>query len=117
MIGLMAGFALTVPVAGHAMSVAEFLGKADEMKSRGMMAMFSSDVGLLKAEIASAATAYRADLATGKPPRSCPPPKGTAKLDSDALIANFRTVPAAQRATTSVRAAFANYMAQRFPCR
>lgn len=105
-----------LPVAANAMSVADFLAKADALKAKGMMAMFSPDISLLKAEILGAGTAYRADPAS-KPPRSCPPPKGTVKMDSDELIASFRTVPAQQRAATSVRAAFANYMTKRFPCK
>jgi hypothetical protein len=111
-----AALALLLPVAANAMSVADFLGKADTLRAKGMMAMFSSDLGVLKAEIVSAGTAYRADPAS-KPPRSCPPPKGTVKMDSDELIASFRTIPAAQRATTSVKSAFANYMTKRFPCK
>lgn len=111
-----AALALMLPVAANAMSVAEFLGKADALQAKGMMAMFSSDIGALKAEIMSAGTAYRADPAS-KPPRSCPPPKGTVKTSSDELLASFRTIPAAQRASTTVRAAFANYMVRRFPCK
>jgi hypothetical protein len=106
-----------LPVSASAMSVGDFLGKADALKAKGIAAMFSSDIGLLKAEVTNAAASYRAEVAAGKPPRSCPPPKGTVKMDSDELIANFRTIPAAQRASTSVRTAFANYMAKRFPCR
>jgi hypothetical protein len=107
---------LLLPSTASAMSVADFLGKADALKAKGMMAMFSSDIGALKAEIISASTAYRADPAS-KAPRSCPPPKGTVKMDSDELMANFRTIPVQQRATTSVRAAFTAYMAKRFPCK
>jgi hypothetical protein len=99
------------------MTVAEFLGKADALQARGFTAMFSSDIGLLKAEIKSASTAYRADVDAGRPPRSCPPPKGTVKTSSDELLAAFRTVPVADRTKLSVRAAFANYMVKRFPCK
>jgi hypothetical protein len=99
------------------MTVAEFLGKAEKLQARGMMAMFSSDIGLLKAEIKGASVAYRADVATGKPPQSCPPPLGTVKTSSDELLAAFRTVPVAERTRLSVRAAFSNYMAKRYPCR
>jgi hypothetical protein len=108
---------LALPVAAHAMTVADFIGKADALQAKGIAAMFSSDVGLLKAEIASASAAYRADIVAGKPPRSCPPPQGTVKLGSDELLANFRAIPAAQRTTMTIRVAFANYMAKRFPCR
>ncbi len=109
-------FALS-PVGAHAMTVAEFLGKADALQARGFTAMFSSDIGLLKTEIVSASAAYRADVDAGKPPRSCPPAKGTVKTSSDELLAAFRTVPVAERTKLSVRVAFANYMVKRFPCR
>lgn len=112
-----AALTLMLPVAANAMSVADFLGKADALKAKGMRAMFSSDIGLLKAEVQNAATAYRADVAAGKPPKSCPPPKGSAKMSSDELMANFRTIPAAQQKTTAVREAFYAMMTKRFPCR
>ena len=99
------------------MPVSEFLAKADALKAKGMAAMFSTDIRLLKAEVNAAATSYRADVNDGKPPRSCPPPKGWAKLNADELMANFRLLPPAQQTTTSVRAAFANYMVSRFPCK
>ena len=112
-----AGLLAVSPVAAHAMTVAEFLGKADALQARGVMAMFSSDIALLKTEIISASTAYRADVDAGRPPRSCPPPKGTVKTSSDELLTAFRTVPAAERTKLSVRVAFASYMVKRFPCR
>ena len=112
-----AGVFTLLPVAAQAMTVAEFLGKADALQARGFTAMFSSDIGLLKNEIKSASTAYRADVAAGRPPRSCPPPLGTVKTSSDELLAAFRTVPAVDRTKLSVRVAFANYMAKRFPCK
>jgi hypothetical protein len=112
-----AGVAVILPAAAHTMTVADFLGKADALQAKGMMAMFSSDIGLLKAEIKNASVAYRADVTAGKPPRSCPPAIGTVKTSSDELLAAFRTVPPAERTRLSVRAAFANYMAKRFPCK
>jgi hypothetical protein len=114
---IVAGLLLLSPVIAQAMTVAEFLGKAETLQSRGVMAMFSSDIGLLKAEIKSASVAYRADVAAGKPPQSCPPALGTVKTSSDELLAAFRAVPTAERTRLSVRAAFANYMAKRFPCK
>ena len=105
------------PVAAHAMTVAEFLGKAETLQARGVMAMFSSDIGLLKSELKSASVAYRADVAAATSPRSCPPPLGTVKTSSDELLSAFRAVPVAERTKLSVRAAFASYMVKRFPCR
>ncbi len=69
------------------MTVDEFLTKAAALKAKGMAAAMSPDLGLLRGEIKTAADAYRADIdadkAAGGKPRSCPPPKGQAKIDSD----------------------------------
>jgi hypothetical protein len=117
---LAAGGLMLVAVPAQAMSVAEFLAKVNALKAKGAMAMFSSDIGVLKQEIEGASTAYRGDLAAqataGKKPSSCPPPKGQAKMRSDDLIAAFEKIPPAQR-SISVKAAFAAIMTQRFPCK
>jgi len=115
-----AALAVLMPVAAQAMSVADFLAKADALTARGFMAMMSSDVGLLKSEIMNASTAYRTDVTAartkGQTNLGCPPPKGQARLDSDQLISAFRAIPAQQRATMSVKTALYGYMAKRFPC-
>ncbi|WP_084583509.1 hypothetical protein [Sphingomonas azotifigens] len=117
---LAAGGLMLVAVPAQAMSVAEFLAKVNALKAKGAMAMFSSDVGVLKQEIDGASTAYRGDLAAevaaGKKPSSCPPPKGQAKISSNDLIAAFEKIPPAQRGM-SVKVAFAAMMEQRFPCK
>lgn len=117
---LAAGGLMLVAVPAQAMSVAEFLAKVNALKAKGAMAMFSSDIGLLKQEVEGASAVYRADLAsaaaTGRQPSSCPPPKGQVKLGSNELIAAFEKIPPAQR-TISVKAAFAAMMQQRFPCK
>jgi len=117
---LAAGGLMLVAVPAQAMSVAEFLAKVNALKAKGAMAMFSSDIGVLKQEIEGASTAYRGDLAAaaaaGKTPSSCPPPKGQAKMSSNDLIAAFEKIPPAQRGI-SVKAAFAAMMQQRFPCK
>jgi hypothetical protein len=116
---VIAATALLISSGAQAMSVADFLTKADALKAKGIFAMMSSDIGLLKAEIGGAGKAYRADLnarkVAGQPAPSCPPPK--VSMDSDQLIAYFRSIPATQRPTTSVNTAFAGMMAQRFPCK
>ncbi|MET3725054.1 hypothetical protein [Sphingomonas trueperi] len=117
---LAAGGLMLVAVPAQAMSVAEFLAKVNALKAKGAMAMFSSDIGVLKQEIEGASTAYRGDLAAaaaaGKTPSSCPPPKGQAKMSSNDLIAAFEKIPPTQRGI-SVKAAFAAMMQQRFPCK
>lgn len=118
-IGMIALAAL-VPGMASAMTVSEFLAKADALKAKGLLAIGSPDIALLRQEIATASDAYRAGLAkevaAGKKPSSCPPPKGTAKIGSDDIINEFRSLPAAKRKRT-VNAAFAAFMTKRYPCK
>jgi hypothetical protein len=100
------------------MPVSTFLAKADALKAKGAMAMFSSDIGLLKNEVQAAGLAYRAERkaseARGNPPEICRPEK--AGLDSDELIASFRTIPAALRAKTTVKQGMIALLRKKFPC-
>jgi hypothetical protein len=84
-----------------------------------MAAMMSPDLGLLRTEVKTAGESYRAEIeaarAAGKTPRSCPPPKGQAKIDSNTLITSFQTIPPARR-TMSVKTAFYSFMDKRYPC-
>jgi len=111
---------LLVPVAAQAMTVNEFLAKTSALQAKGFAAMVSPDLTLLRDEIKTAATAYRSELdaahAAHRKPRSCPPPKGQAKVDSDTLMAAFRAIPPAKR-TMSVKAAFYGFMDKSYPCR
>ncbi|WP_010544164.1 hypothetical protein [Sphingomonas elodea] len=117
---LAVGGLMLVAVPAQAMSVAEFLAKVNALKAKGALAMFSSDIGLLKQEVDGASAAYRADLAAaaaaGKRPSSCPPTKGQVKMSSSELIAAFEKIPPARR-SISVKTAFAAVMQQRFPCK
>lgn len=117
---LAAGGLMLVALPAQAMSVAEFLAKVNALKAKGAMAMFSPDIGLLKQEIDGASAGYRGDLAAavaaGRPPSSCPPPKGQVKMGSNELIAAFEKIPPAKRGI-SVKSAFAAMMQQRFPCK
>lgn len=110
---------LVLPVAAQAMTVDEFLAKAAALKAKGMAAMMSPDLGLLRTEVRTAGESYRAEIETakaaGKAPRACPPPKGQTKIDSDTLISSFQTIPAAKR-TMSVKTAFYGFMDKRYPC-
>ena len=114
--------AVSVPSALFAapgdMSVAAFLAKADALKAQGPMALFSSDLTLLKAEGKAGGEAYRVRLlrerAAGRP-SSCPP-EG-AKIDSDELLAFLRTYPVGVRGRVSIRQGVADYFIRKYPCR
>ena len=43
------------------MPVSTFLAKADALKAKGPLALFSSDIGVLKKEVEAAAVSYRGD--------------------------------------------------------
>jgi hypothetical protein len=99
------------------MSIATFLAKADSLRAKGPFALMSSDYKLLKAEGTAAGEAYGARLrqerAAGRP-SSCPP-QGT-RPNSNQVLAHLRTYPVPARATTTMRAAMADYFIRTYPC-
>jgi len=99
------------------MSVAVFMAKAEALQAKGAMALFSSDIGLLKSEVTGSAQAFRrqikAEVANGKP-SACPPER--AALTSDDILAHMRGYPAAARPRIPVSQAVADLMRKRFPC-
>jgi hypothetical protein len=97
----------------QAMSSAEFLAKADALKAKGMLAMFSPDLGLLKAEFANAGKVWRAQA---HKPNACPP-AAPIKADSDMIYALVAAVPPQQRATTSATDAIVAGLNRKYPCR
>ena len=105
--------------AAHAMDVATFLAKADALKKKGMMALMSSDYKLLKKEIVTHSQTLRTErLAAeraGRKPAYCPPAKSG--LNSDEILAAFRSIPAAQRPRTDVKDALRALLARKYPCR
>jgi hypothetical protein len=111
---------IALPTALQAMTVAVFLEKAEALKARGALAMFSSDLGLLKSEVRTAAAAVRAErLAAeraGRRPAFCPPAAG-GRFDSDELLRHFYAIPPAQRARTEVRDGLRSLLIRKYPCR
>ena len=120
MIGL--GLALALPGALEAapgdMNVTTFLAKADALKAQGPLALFSTDLALLKAEGKAGGDAYLTRLlrerAAGHP-SSCPP-EG-AKINSDELLVFLRSYPAMMRPRVTVRQGVADYFIKKYPCR
>ncbi len=99
-------------------SVATFLAKADALKAKGPMALFSSDMKVLQQEGQAAGMAYKAQLdaerAQGRP-SSCPPKD--VKISSDQVLNHLRTYPAAQRPAVTMRAAIGDMFKRTWPCR
>lgn len=108
------------PTAAMAMPLPVFLDKAGALEKKGMLAMFSSDIGLLKKEVMAATQALRAERiaakAAGKPAAYCPPEAG-ASMNSNELLAAMRQIPPAQRAHMDVKDGMRVFLARKFPCR
>ena len=105
--------------AAQAMDVATFLAKADALQKKGMLALMSSDYKLLKNEIVAQSKLHRQErLAAeraGRRPAYCPPAKSG--LNSDEILAAFRSIPAAQRPRIDVKDALRALLARKYPCR
>lgn len=113
--------ALLAPATAQAMSVAEFMTKADALKAKGMRAMFSPDLKPVMNEVKAVAAAYRAEVDAarllGRTDLGCPPPKGKVKFTSTQFLAGIGMVPMPHRASTTVLTAYYAMMQKRFPCR
>ncbi|HEY0027024.1 MAG TPA: hypothetical protein VGC35_04070 [Allosphingosinicella sp.] len=120
-IKLFAAVLLTVcPLgAAHAMDVATFLAKADALEKKGMMALFSSDYKVLKAEAEAAGSQLRAERAAaqkaGRKAAYCPPAKS--ELGAKELLGYLRTIPAARRPRMQLKDGLRGLLARKYPCR
>ena len=103
-----------------AMTVAVFIAKAESLKKKGPLALFSGDLKLLTNQIKSDGASIREErLAAeraGKHGAFCPPAAGVKLTDKDVMQA-MQAVPAAERGRTTTRTAMRAFMARRFPCR
>ncbi len=109
-----------VPVAAaqaQSMPVSAFLAKADALQKKGMMAMFSGDIGVLKREIVNSGKELRAEqdaaAKAGRKPATCMPAK--VSMNTNELLTHFRSIPPQQRAMP-VKAALAGLMRKKHPC-
>ena len=104
--------------ANAAMDVNTFLSKVAALKAKGLGALFSSDIGLLKREagvaVAQIDAEKKARVKAGQPPLYCSP-EGK-KMSSDDMIAGLQEIPAAQRGM-SLKDGFLRVIAKRNPCR
>ena len=111
--------ALPLGAAAHATDIATFLRKADALEKKGMMALFSSDLKVLKAEVQTAGEQLRAErLAAqkaGRKPAYCP--TGKSGIGAKELLAHLRTVPPAQRSRLQVKDGLRSLLVRKYPCR
>jgi hypothetical protein len=106
-------------VVAQNMPLPQFLAKAAALEKKGALALFSSDMGLLKKEIRSSAGALRneriAAQRAGRKPAYCPPAKPEALGVSD-ILGHFRSIPADRRARMTTRDAFRSLLVTKYPC-
>ncbi len=118
---LLLGLALVaVPLsAAAAMPVSTFLAKAETLKKKGPLAMFSGDLKLLAKQVRADAAQIReerlAAKTAGKRTAFCPP-SGGAKLTDKDILAAMEAVPAAERSRTSTKDALRAFLARHHPC-
>jgi hypothetical protein len=120
---LMAGAALVMaaaPAAAQSMPLPTFLAKADALKKKGPLALFSGDLKTLKKEMQESAKLLRAErlaaAQAGKKPAFCPPEKGAA-MGAEEILGHFRLIPAAERAKMSTKDGFRSFMMKKYPCK
>lgn len=111
---------LAAPLAAaEAMPVSAFLQKADALQAKGMMALFSNDYKLLKAEVVRASDQLRGERlaakAAGRRQAYCPP-TGKADLSSGEIVSAFHTIPPEKQARTDIKDALRALLARKYPC-
>ena len=109
---------LVIAAPAMAMPATTFLAKADALMAKGPMALFSKDVGLLKAEVERAGKELKAErlalVAQRKPTAYCPPAKSS--INSDELIKGLHRIPAADLARMQYKDAMRRILEQKYPC-
>ena len=112
-----AAFACATPAAA-AMEVNTFLAKVSALKAKGPMALFSSDIGLLKREAGVATAQINADkkarVAAHQPPLYCA--ADDQRMTANEMITGLAAIPPAERGM-SLKDAFLRVIKKRYPCR
>jgi hypothetical protein len=105
---------------GQAMPVSTFLAKADALQKKGALALFSGDVGRLKAEVVNSGKQLRAEQIAaqraGRKVGYCMPAQKKAAVSAGEVLGHFRSIPAAERGMP-VKTAFAGLMRKKYSCR
>ncbi len=103
----------------QAMPVSQFLSKADALEKKGAMALFSSDIGVLKKEITDSAAQLKAEreaaVRAGRKPAYCPREGVKGSLNSKEILTHFRAIPPARRGM-QVKDGLRSLFARKYPC-
>ena len=122
------GTLLAGATSASAMTVEEFLTRAQTLKGKGMMAVFhKKEINVLLEEVKSASQAYKVDhdkaQAAGDPSLGCPPAPGSkaakdprSRMSTDQFLGHFAGIPKEQRQRMTFKAAYYDLIRARFPC-
>ena len=119
---LIAVTALLVPVAASAqsMNAENFLQRANKLKAKGPMALFSrGEIKVLMNEGKTSFDASRhqrlAAVKVGKQPRYCPP-EAPQRMGSDEFMNRLAAIPRADRQRITMTEATTRILIAKFPC-
>lgn len=119
---LLAAIAVAVPAAAPAqsMNAERFLQRAEALKKKGPLALFSGrEIKALTNEGKAAGDAARrqrlATVKAGGKPRYCPP-AGPQKMGSDEFMKRLGAIPRAERSRIDMAEAMTRILTAKFPC-
>ena len=112
---------LATPVAASAqsMNAGEFHRRANALKAKGPLAVFSGDIKVLMNEVKASAERSRvqrlATVKSGGTPRYCPPP-GKQQLGSTEFMNRLEAIPAGDRSRIDMTEATTRILSAKWPC-
>jgi len=110
--------ALSAAPADAAMTVHQFLVRANDLRAQGFAAMLSPDFAVLKEEARQAKSQLQAEntrrVAARKPPIACVPDGESIGIEE--MLDGLQALPAAYH-KRPLKDGYARVIAQRFPCR
>lgn len=114
--------AVTAPTAAMEAPITsgEFARRAEPMLRKNMASlMLSSEARALGRMLGETARSVRArqeaDVAAGRKPATCVPPKGKAKIDARGLVQYLKSLPTAEQAKP-FQSGVTSYLAIKYPC-
>jgi hypothetical protein len=113
--------AVAVPAMAQTMNAEQFNQRAQALKKKGAMAIFSrGEIKALTAEGQAAGKAAReqrlAAAKAGKPQRYCPP-DGPQSMNSDEFMTRLAAIPKAERVKIDMTEATSRILATKYPCK
>lgn len=111
---------VAAPAMAQSMNAETFHQRAQALKNKGALAVFSrGEIKALMKEVQAAAKAARemrlAAEKAGRPPPYCPP-GGKGAMDSDEYMRRLSAVPSAERARMTMTEATMRMLAVKHPC-